>query len=183
MLTFSLGMHAQKMDKKVKTLLVKRTLPFSAEKVWSTVAEDYGNIANMHPKIVSSKYEAGSLKGALGAQRFCSFNEKNSRVLHEKIVGWDPENMTLINRVVQSKKFPVDTENTRAIYKVTPLDNNQSEFSIYMEYRTKPALMGGMMKGSFRKLLSDYMISVEHHLATGEAVTAANFKDIRKQYN
>lgn len=46
----------------------------------------------------------------------------------------------------------------------------------------KPAFMGGMMKGQFKKLINDYFIAIDHHVATGEKVTKANFKEIKKQY-
>ena len=51
-----------------------------------------------------------------------------------------------------------------------------------MNYRTKPAFMGGMMKGSFKKLINDYFIAIEHHVKTGEKVTKDNFKEIKKAY-
>jgi hypothetical protein len=51
-----------------------------------------------------------------------------------------------------------------------------------MQYRTKPGFMGGIMKGSFKKLINDYFIAIEHHVKTGEKVTKDNFKDIRKLY-
>ena len=173
---------AQSMAKKFKVLDVERVMPFSAEKVWAAVALDYGKIAESHPRIVRSDYEAGSLQGELGAQRMCAFNDKGTQVLHEKIVDWDEENMTFVNMILEAKKFPLDEDNTRAIYKVTPIDANTSKLSMHMEFRTSPAFMGGMMKGSFEKLLNDYMIAVEHNIKTGEAVNRDNFKDIRKQY-
>lgn len=173
---------AQSMSKKYKVIEVERVLPFSAEKVWATVAEDYGKIAESHPRILRSEYEAGSLKGELGAQRMCAFNDKGTQVLHEKITDWDPENMRVVNRILEAKKFPVDEDNSRGIYQVTPIDANSSKLNIRFEFRTTPAFMAGMMKNSFSSLLADYMIAVEHHIKTGEAVTRENFKDIRKQY-
>ena len=176
------ALFAQSMSKKYKEIDVERVMPFPADKVWAAVAKDYGNIAASHPRIIKSAYEAGSLKGELGAKRMCAFNDKGTQILHEEIVNWDEKNMTFVNRIIDAQKFPLDTDNTRAIYKVTPIDANSSKLSMHMEYRTSPAFMTGMMKGSFEKLLNDYMIAVEHNIKTGEAVTRENFKDIRKLY-
>lgn len=173
---------AQSMSKKYKVIEVERVLPFSAERVWATVAEDYGKVAESHPRIIRSDYEAGSLKGELGAQRMCAFNANETQILHEKITKWDPENMTLVNSIIEAKKFPIDEDNSRGIYTVTPIDANSSKLSMRFEFRTTPAFMAGMMKGSFSNLLSDYLIAVEHNMKTGEAVNRENFKDIRKQY-
>ncbi len=175
--------QAQSMSKKYRTFEVSRQLPFPAEKVWAAVAEDYGNIANTHPQVVKSEYAKGSLKGKKGAQRMCYFNEKGSRTLYEEITEWNPEKGYFVNRILVAKKFPVNADNTRATYFIKPTGPNSSEISMKMEFRTKPAFMGPMAEKKFKKLLLDYFIAVEHHLATGESVTSANFKEVKKMYN
>jgi len=50
-----------------------------------------------------------------------------------------------------------------------------------MNYRTKPAFIGGMMKASFRKLIADYALAIEHHLKTGEAVNKDDFRAVKRQ--
>lgn len=167
-------------EKKVQTLKISKVLPFSADKVWKVVGEDYGKIADSHPRIVYSEYLGGSLKGAVGVERLCNFNEKGTQYLYEKIASYDAENYTLVNTVFKAGKFPVDPSLTIATYKVIPIDGMSCEFVFDMQFRTKPAMMGGMMKGSFKKLLSDYFIAIEYHLTTGEKVSKANFKQIKK---
>lgn len=184
-LGLSIPLSAQKMDKKYKEFTVSRVIPVPAEKVWNAVAEDYGAIANSHPKIWYSGYENGSLKGELGAQRKCDFNKKGTKVLHEKIVDWNPEEMRFTNRVLKAGGFPVDVENTRAFYAVKKIDASKAEMSFTMQFRTKPAFMGGMAKGQFKNLIEDYLLALEHHLTTGEVVNAKtkNFKEIKKRYS
>jgi len=173
----------QAQDKKVKKFQVTKVINAPAQKVWQIVGEDYGAIANSHPKIVASNYINGSLKAGEGAERVCNFNEKGTQYLHEKQLNYDAENMTFTNQVFQAGKFPVNPEYTRAVYKVVPIDANSCKFVFDMQYRTSPAMMGGMMKGKFVKLINDYAISIEHHAKTGENVNADNFKAIKKQYS
>ena len=175
-------MYGQSMEKKFHTFEVSRELPFSSKKVWEAVASDYGNIANSHPKIVASNYENGSLTGGEGVERMCYFNEKQTRYLYEKIIEWNPEQGYFVNRVIEAGGFPINEDNTRATYRVESLGPNKSRFSMKMEFRTKPAFMGGMAKGQFKKLLNNYLIAVEHHIKTGESVNASNFKKIKKGY-
>ena len=167
-------------DKKTQSFTVSHVIDAPAAEVWAVVGEDYGGIANSHPKIVSSGYIDGSLEGGEGAERVCNFNEKGTQYLKEKQLHYDPTNMTFKNQVFQAGKFPVDPLYTYAIYKVAPIDANTSRFSFDMTYRTTPAFLGGMMKGQFKKLISDYAIAIEHHVKTGENVTAANFKTVKK---
>ena len=169
-------------QKKVKNFQVTKVIPYSAEKVWAVVGEDYGAIANSHPKIITSEYINGSLKAEEGAQRVCNFNEKGTQYLKEKIVGYDPEGMSFKNQVFKAGKFPVDPEYTYGIYKVEAIDENTSRFTFDMTFRTKPAFLGGLMKGNFIKLINDYALAIQHHIATGEAVNKGNFKEIKKSY-
>jgi len=178
--SFLISANAQK---KVKKFSVSRVFDIPAEKVWKVVGEDYGGIAYSHPKIISSNYISGSLKAGEGAERVCNFNKKGTKYLKEKMVNYDPENMTFINKVYQAGRFPVDADYTQAVYKVEDLGNGKSKLTFDMQFRTKPAFMGGMAKGNFKKLIKDYMISIEHHARTGEKVTKANFKKIKKQYS
>lgn len=169
-------------EKKVKSFQVEKVLDLPADEVWAVVGEDYGSVANSHPRIISSDYINGSLQACEGAERVCNFNDKGTQYLKEKMVNYNPEHMTFVNQVYQAGKFPVDPELTRATYKVEDLGDQRSRISFDMQYRTKPAFMGGMMKGNFKKLINDYFISLEHHIRTGESVTKANFKEIKKQY-
>lgn len=131
---------------------------------------------------MSSNYISGSLKAGEGAERVCNFNEKGTQYLREKQVNYTPDEYTFKNQVFQAGKFPVDPAYTYAIYKVEPIDNNTSRFVFEMNYRTKPAFMGGMMKGSFKKLIADYAIAIDHHINAGENVNKDNFKKIKKEY-
>ena len=179
---FNQTTFAQEKAKKVKILKAEKVLPFSADRVWAILAEDYGAIANSHPKIISSSYINGTLKAEEGAERQCNFNEKGSRFLKEKIIDYDPENYSFTNTIFQAGKFPVDHENTIGYWKVIPLGDNSSKIQFNGTLRTKPAFMGGMMKGQFTKIIDDYFIAMEHHLTAGEDVTKENFKEIKKLY-
>lgn len=167
-------------QKKVQNFTITKIINAPADQVWKVVGEDYGAIANSHPKIISSNYISGSLKAGEGAERVCNFNEKGTQFLKEKQVNYDPENYTFKNQVFQAGKFPVSPEHTFAIYKIEAIDANTSRFVFNMTYRTNPAFMGGMMKRNFKGLIADYAIAIEHHIKTGENVTAENFKKIKK---
>jgi len=169
-------------QKKVKKFTITKLINAPIDAVWAVVGEDYGAIAHSHPKIVNSDYINGTLKAGEGAERVCNFNEKGTRFLKEKQTNYDPEQYTFKNQVFQAGKFPVDPEYTYAIYKLEKVDANTTRFIFDMAYRTKPAFLGGLMKGQFKKLIQDYAIAIEHYVNTGEEVNQDNFKAIKKQY-
>lgn len=178
---FALGAEGQK-QKKVQKFKVSKVIDVPAAELWEVVGEDYGKIAYSHPRIMTSDYIGGSLKGQEGAQRICYFNEKQTQFLKEQMVDFAPERMSFTNKVFQAGKFPVDPDYTKAVYRIKDLGDGKSEFSFDMQYRTKPAFMGSMTKGKFKKLINDYFIAVEHYTKTGEPVTRDNFKEIKKLY-
>lgn len=179
---FTLGTQAVLAQKKVQQFTITHIIKAPVDQVWAVVGEDYGAIAKSHPKIVSSDYINGTLEAGEGAERVCNFNEKGTRFLKEKQVDFDPDNHMFKNQVFQAGKFPVDPEQTFAIYKVEAIDDQTTQFTFDMTYRTKPAFMGGMMKNSFKKLIADYAIAIEHYIQTGEAVNKDNFKMVKKEY-
>lgn len=176
------GMTTASAQKKVQKFTVSKVMSHPASEVWSVVGEDYGAIANSHPRVIKSEYINGSLEAGEGAQRICYFNDKGNQYLMEKMVDYDPANMTFVNTVFRAGKFPVDPEYTKATYRVEPIDDNSSRFVFDMQYRTKPGFMGGLVKGKFKRLIDDYAIAIDHHLSTGESVTKENFKSVKKQH-
>ena len=184
LLLFALAItNATWAQKKVQKFTESKIIDLPAEKVWAIVGEDYGAIAYSHPKIISSDYVNGSLKAGEGAERVCNFNEKGTRYLKEKMVNYNPEDMSFTNTVYQAGKLPVEPEYTKAIYKVERLAEGKSRISFDMQYRTRPAFMGAMAKGNFKKLIRDYFIAIEHYAKTGEKVTKKNFRKIKKKYS
>ncbi|MEQ9300495.1 MAG: SRPBCC family protein [Cyclobacteriaceae bacterium] len=171
-------------SQKLHTITVKRVINAPAEKVWKVAAQDYGEISNWNRYLYTSEYVEGSLIGETGAQRMCDFNEKGSQWLKEEIGNLDNEKMEMKNLVVGAGKFPIDTDYSYAYTRVKDNGDNTSTLSYEYVYRTKPAFMGGMAKGKFKKMLNDLQIGVDHYVITGETVnaTTGNWKAIKKKY-
>ncbi len=175
----SFGLYAQK---KAQNFTVSTEIDAPAEEVWKVVGEDFGAVAKSHPQVVSSDYINGSLKGGEGAERVCNLNEEGTKYVHEKQIEYDPENYTFKAVVYHAESVPMNTDYTHAIYRVIPLTEKTSKFEIEMNYRTKPAFLGWIIKGKYKNTLSDYTLAVKHYVMTGEPVTKDNFKSIKKKY-
>ena len=182
MTLFSQGVFGQEKQKKTHHFVISEIINAPAKEVWKVVGEDYGAIAYSHPKIVTSNYVNGSLEAGEGAERVCNFNESGTKFLKEKMVDYDPENYTFKNVLYQAGNFPVDADYTYAVYKVQAIDDKTSRFTFDMTFRTKPAFMGLMAKGSFKKLIADYAIAIDHYVNTGEKVTKENFGAVKKKH-
>jgi hypothetical protein len=169
-------------EKKAQTFTVTRTIKAPAQKVWAVVGEDFGAIANSHPKIASSNYINGTLKSGEGAERVCNFDEEGSKYVHEKQIHYDPQNYTFTAQIFHAYKLPLGPENNFAVYTVVPIDENTSKLVLDLSIATDPAIMGKLFKGRFKRTIEDYAIAVEHHVLTGENVNSENFKHIKKQY-
>ena len=184
LVSFSVSLSAQSMSDDYRKMTVTRVINAPAERVWQALVGDYGEISNFSPFVYASDYESGSLKGELGAERTCKFNAKGSRWSHERIVELDNENMRMKNVIIEAEKFPVDLDNTYAIYFVTDNGDGTSTAGYEFNFRTKPAFLGGMAAGSFKSSLNETLIGLDHYLATGEHVTGGsdNAKAVLKAY-
>jgi len=114
----------------------------------------------------------------------CSLNKKGSRWGHERIGEIDEHNMVMGNIIFDSKKFPLNADNTQVFYRVKDNGDGTCTASYLMEYRGKPAIMTGIMKGSFKKSLKNSLKGLKHYSETGEKVTPMNkkLKEIKGLY-
>lgn len=175
---------AQSMEKKFRTVKVELKINAPAERVWEAMVLDYGEISNFSPYIYTSDYINGSVKGVEGATRKCSFNERGTRWTHERIAEIDKANMTMRNTVIDAQKFPLNMDNSQAFYTVRDNGDGTSTAGYEFQYRTKPAFMGGLVKGQFKKQLSGTLVGLKHYIETGEIVRGGNGKydEIKDSY-
>ncbi|WP_430966993.1 SRPBCC family protein [Spongiimicrobium sp. 2-473A-2-J] len=178
------SISAQSMSKKFKTIKVEMKINAPAERVWEAMVLDYGEISNFSPYIYTSDYINGSVKGVEGATRKCSFNEKGTRWTHERIAEIDKINMTMRNVVIEAQKFPLNMDNSQAFYTVRDNGDGTCTAGYEFQYRTKPAFMGGLVKGQFKKQLGGTLVGLKHYIETGEVVRAGNGKydEIKNNY-
>lgn len=167
---------AQSMEKKYRTVHVELKINAPAERVWEAMVLDYGEISNFSPYIYTSNYTGGSLKGEVGARRKCDFNEKGTQWVKEQIVAIDEANMKMTNRVIDGKKLPLNFDNSRAFYTVRDNGDGTATAGYEFQFRTKPAFMGAIAKGSFKKQLKGTLVGLKHYVETGEIVRGGNGK-------
>lgn len=179
--TFSL---AQSMEKKFKSVHVSTKIDAPAARVWEAMVLDYGEISNFSPYIYTSAYTNGSLIGEVGAKRKCNFNKKGTQWAHERIAEIDSKNMIMRNVVFDGGKLPLNFDNSQAFYRVKDNGDGTSTASYEFQFRTKPAMMGAIAKGAFKKQLKGTLIGLKHYVETGEIVRAGNGKydEIKDDY-
>lgn len=184
LMAFSQSIFAQSMGKKYKTVKAEINIDAPASRIWEAMVLDYGEISYFSPYIYASEYEAGSLKGELGAKRLCSFNEKGTQLSHEEIKDIDHKNMVMRNVVIGGEKLPLNFDNSQAYYRVKDNGDGTSTASYEFQYRTNPGIMTGMVKGTFQKQMAGTLIGLKHYVETGKKVnpTTGLYKEIKNDY-
>ncbi len=166
-----------------KTVSIKHDIVINApiEKVWNTLVENYGGLHNYSPSTVSSYCTNNATVAEMGAGRVCQFDEKGKKYMRENIVLFDAANYYFENQLVETS-YPMDTENTMATYKLTANADGTTTLTQEVMYRMKPAFMGGLMKGAYRKTIMDDQIGFKYFIETGNKSTEDTKKDLRKKY-
>lgn len=166
-------------QKKLQKLHTSAVVNVPARQLWKVIGEDYGAIANITPHLVSSKYiDSSKTIGSEGCERVCKLNASGSKFIKEKMINYDPTNMSFTNIIYQIEKLPLVS--SEAIYKIEAIDSVSCRIVLDMQYRTKPAFMGRLAKGKFKKMTRDISIYAEHYIKTGEKITKENYKRIKR---
>ena len=138
---------------------VEKVLDHTLEKVWDTVALDFGNVASYNPALKASKFDS-EIKSGIGTRRHCEF--KPSGYIKEEIIAWkDLEHFEL--------KF---TESSVPMgYMRSKFSFNSFENSTHLNqefwYRMKAPMgwLSSMMKRKMLKTLEEGLDGLEKHLA------------------
>ena len=161
---------------------VERTIPVSASKLWNVVGEQYADVSKYHSGIISSELINGFDKSELGAERICKLDNDGKKYVEERLTEYDPEKMRVKALLYHGSGVPTVGNKTYAAYDVTPIDDGHAKLTITQVYATKPAFLGRLLKGKFKKYTEEHAVFVEHYATTGEAVNKSNSKDILKKY-
>lgn len=150
----------------------------AAAEVWKTLYSDYGNVALFHPSIASSSFTNGDKKGYKGAQRQCNIGEK--KYIKESII--EVENgERFVVKLDEAEGVPFDQ--AYAVYELSLITENQTKVTQTSYFRTKPAMIGKMMKRKMDEDLAGVIIGLKFFMESEQTVNADNFKSIRQVYN
>lgn len=154
---------------------VETTVNTRLEEVWDLIYNRFGETALFNPNIEHSQFVTG-LKGEVGCERVCNLDPKT--FVREQIVSANPQKSFTVDIV--DSNMPM-VEKMLVTLHLIPA-GEKTNVSITANYITKPAFMGTMVKGMFKKMLLKVLIGLKYHLETGNAVSKATFKPIFKQY-
>lgn len=137
---------------------VTRVINQPLDKVWNTVALNYGNISEYNPAIKSSKYDSDKREG-VGTKRHCDFPKKG--YIKEEIIDWkDKESFKL-----QFTESSLPMKHLESEFHFKEIDG-KTELTQDFWYRMGGIMgpLSGMMKGKFTKMLSSGLESLDEHL-------------------
>ena len=81
-------------------------------------------------------------------------------------------------------KLPLNFDNSQAFYQVKDNGDGTSTASYEFQFRTRPAIMGAIAKGGFKKQLGGTLVGLKHYIETGEKVSGSNnrYAEIKDKY-
>lgn len=139
-------------------LQVEKEIKHSPERVWETVAMDFGGVSKYNPEIKSSQFDS-DIKMGVGAQRHCDFPKTG--YIKEEITEWD-EGKSFKLKFIESS---IPMAKLESKFTFSPSENGtliRQEFW----YRMKAPMgwLSGMMKGKMRSTLENGLNGLENYL-------------------
>ncbi|MGH1340285.1 MAG: hypothetical protein ACRBN8_01945 [Nannocystales bacterium] len=162
---------------------VSIVIPQPAENVWQLLSRDYGRVQDYADQIIASRYVEGHIKGSEGCERICDLNKSGTRYLREQMVEVDDEGMQYTNVLTGATGIPLVPLVSRTVFSVRRIDAASCTLRAASTVQTRPAFLALLLRGSFRKSMKDYLLSVSHHLRTGQSVHAGQIKAIRRAHS
>lgn len=144
---------------KVAQLTTIKTFNHPIDKVWETVAVNYGQVYQYMPGVKASDF-IGEMRACAGTQRHCDFDKKGW--IKEEITDWKEKESFSLKMIDSSMPMKMMT----STFHFKEEGNNttlRQEFNFQMG-----GIMGlftGMMKGKMQKMLDDGMKSLDQHLS------------------
>ncbi len=141
-------------------LKVEKTLNQPLERVWETVALEFGNVSNYNPEIKTSQLDSDK-KSGVGTQRHCDFPKKG--YIKEEIIDWkDKESFEL--KFIESS-VPIAILRSKFSFKE---DKENTKLTQELWYRMKSPMgwLSGLMKGKMKKTLENGLNGLEKYLDT-----------------
>ncbi len=161
---------------KTKSIKTEVIINAPKESVWETLFTRFGETFVFNPNLESSHFTNGS-PGEVGCERQCNLNSKT--FVREKIVEAEPMNKFTVD--VIGGNMPM-VNKMKVEFEFHHIGNNRTKVSLSADIRTKPSFMFFLMKGLFKKMLTDMLIGLKYYLETGKRVNKKIYKPIFKQY-
>ncbi|MFX3625812.1 MAG: SRPBCC family protein [bacterium] len=144
------------------------------EKVWETMFTNFSEVSNYFYSALHSECP-NDVKGEVGAQRVCYFNDSKSKYTKEEIIAFAEQEYMYVKVLDAKPKL-------EAIAKCELEKQSEGRVLITqtLYYKTKPKFVGKVFKGSIKKEFEAALIGMKYFIETGEAVDKKNFKAIKK---
>ncbi|HAM99189.1 MAG TPA: hypothetical protein DCQ26_11335 [Marinilabiliales bacterium] len=149
----------------------------SKQVVWDILFNRFGETYLFNPNLEGS-HKTNGKNGEVGCERECSIDKKTN--IKERIVKAEEFNSLTIDII--GGNMPMVKE-MQVIMKLEPVSFDLTNVSITAFYTTKPSFMGGIVKGTFKKMLFNVLIGLKYYLETGNTVSKKSFKSISRKYN
>ena len=162
---------------KLKNAYYELVVNASVKEAWAALAQ-YGNVGDFHSGVSKSHYISDE-NLEMGCERYCEIpNGKKTINIKERIVDIDQGTFYQYD-VYEWENFPL--KKMLVTWGVKKNEKGQTVMYNSIDYRLKPGMLTGMMRGKMKKNARDGLISYKHHIETGESNVAT--KELRKKYS
>lgn len=143
----------------------ERIVDASPAEAWAVLA-DYGGVHAYAPVVTASDLVGDSPETGLDCVRSCDLSFQGRDVtIKERVFAWD-EGRSYTYTVYDAVNFPL--KKMHVTFGVRVDEQGRTVLYNIVDYRLKPGIMTGFMRGTMRKSTMTSVLSYKHYLETGE---------------
>ena len=163
---------------KLKNAYYELVVNTTVDEAWDALAQ-YGNIGDFHSGVSKSAYVSADESLVLGCERYCEIpNGKKTINIKERIIDIE-QGVFYQYDVYEWENFPL--KKMLVTWGVKKNEKGQTVMYNSIDYRLKPGMLTGMMRGKMKKNARDGLLSYKNYIETGESNLAT--KELRKKYS
>lgn len=146
---------------------IEKEIAADRRTVWKKLA-DFGGVSRFHPMVETSVLTTAKQEG-VGTGRTCTFYNGKGEV-HEEITAWEEGKVMTI--AMKGGTMPIQ----KALFHFQLSDaGEKTKLTLVGEFQMKGGVLGAiagpvMMKPMMKKMLTDVLVGLETHIATGKSI-------------
>lgn len=161
---------------KLKTITTEISIKAPLEKSWEALYTHFGDVSLFNPNL-SESHLIRSTFDAIGSERECRIDKRT--FFQERIIRVDPMKNFTIEVTGGNLPLVKNMQTDIMFYRPAP---GYTFVTILTRLTIRPAILNFLMKGIYKRKLTDMLIGLKYYLETGIEISNSSYRMVFQNY-